>query len=78
VYGAREALRVIEQTVLLNVATAYMDVLRDSDIRFNYGEVTTTDVAQAEAQLAVGLSRPITSRIYTDGVKSKLSTTCWG
>jgi outer membrane protein len=76
VSGAREALRVIEQTVLLNAATAYMDVLRDtanlevqrSNVRvlqetlkqtrdrFNVGEVTRTDVAQAEAQLAAGQS----------------------
>jgi outer membrane protein len=76
VSGAREALRVIEQTILLNGATAYMDVLRDtanlevqrSNVRvlqetlkqtrdrFDVGEVTRTDVAQAEAQLAAGQS----------------------
>jgi outer membrane protein len=76
VSGAREALRVIEQTILLNAATAYMDVLRDtanlevqqSNVRvlqetlkqtrdrFDVGEVTRTDVAQAEAQLAAGQS----------------------
>jgi outer membrane protein len=76
VSGAREALRVMEQTILLNAATAYMDVLRDtanlevqrSNVRvlqetlkqtrdrFNVGEVTRTDVAQAEAQLAAGQS----------------------
>jgi outer membrane protein len=76
VSAAREALRVIEQTILLNGATAYMDVLRDaanlevqrSNVRvleetlrqtrdrFNVGEVTRTDVAQAEAQLAAGQS----------------------
>jgi len=32
VSGAREALRVLEQTVLLNAATIYMDYLRDSAI----------------------------------------------
>jgi outer membrane protein len=72
--AAREALRVAEQTVLLNAATAYMDLLRDSALldlqrrnvevlqeqlrqtrdRFNVGEVTLTDVAQTEAQLAQG------------------------
>src|SRR3954466_6571675 len=72
VSGAREALRVLEQTVLLAAATIYMDYLRDSAIvevqrsnvrvleqtlkqtrdRFNVGEVTRTDVAQSEAQLA--------------------------
>jgi outer membrane protein len=76
VSGAREALRVMEQTILLNAATAYMDVLRDtanlevqrSNVRvlletlkqtrdrFRAGEVTRTDVAQAEAQLAAGQS----------------------
>src|SRR5262249_523208 len=76
VSGAREALRVMEQTILLNAATAYMAVLRDtanrevqrSNVRvleetlkqtrdrFNVGEVTRTDVAQAEAQLASGQS----------------------
>ncbi len=72
--AAREALRVAEQTILLNAATAYMDLLRDSALldlqrrnvevlqeqlrqtrdRFNVGEVTLTDVAQTEAQLAQG------------------------
>ncbi len=72
--AAREALRVAEQTVLLNAATAYMDLLRDGALlelqrrnvevlqeqlrqtrdRFNVGEVTRTDVAQTEAQLASG------------------------
>ena len=74
VSGAREALRVLEQGVLLSAATIYMDYLRDSAIvevqksnvrvleqtlkqtrdRFNFGEVTRTDVAQSEAQLAAG------------------------
>jgi len=72
VSNAREALRVMEQTVLLTGASAYMDVVRDSvdlDIaranvrtldetvkqtrdRFSVGEVTSTDVSQAESQLA--------------------------
>src|SRR6195952_5410093 len=74
VSAAREALRVLEQSVLLSAATIYMDYLRDSAIvevqksnvrvleqtlkqtkdRFNVGEVTRTDVAQSEAQLAAG------------------------
>src|ERR1700704_1251137 len=74
VSGAREALRGVEQGVLLSAATIYMDYLRDSAIvevqksnvrvleqtlkqtrdRFNVGEVTRTDVAQSEAQLAAG------------------------
>jgi len=77
VSAARETLRVIEQTVLLDAATAYMNVLRDAAIlevqrsnvrvlgetlrqtrdRFNVGEVTRTDVAQAQAQLAAGQSQ---------------------
>jgi outer membrane protein len=76
VSAAREALRIMEQTVLLAAATSYMDVLRDTANlevqrtnvrvleetlkqtrdRFNVGEVTRTDVAQAEAQLASGQS----------------------
>src|ERR1700674_954484 len=81
VSGAREALRVLEQTVLLSAATIYMDFLRDSAIvevqrsntrvleqtlkqtrdRFNVGEVTRTDVAQAEAQLAAGKTQELTA-----------------
>jgi outer membrane protein len=72
--AARETLRVAEQTILLNAATAYMDLLRDGALldlqrrnvevlqeqlrqtrdRFNVGEVTRTDVAQAESRLAQG------------------------
>src|SRR5215470_10163472 len=88
VSGAREALRVLEQTVLLNAATIYMDYLRDSAIvevqksnvrvlgqtlkqtqdRFNVGEVTRTDVAQSEAQLAAGKTQELTA-------ESNLTTT---
>ena len=79
VSGAREALRVLEEAVLLNAATIYMDYLRDAAIvevqrsntrvleqtlkqtqdRFNVGEVTRTDVAQAEAQLAAGRTQQL-------------------
>jgi len=79
VSGAREGLRVLEQTVLLNAATIYMDYLRDAAIvevqksnvrvleqtlkqtrdRFNVGEVTRTDVAQSEAQLAAGKTQEL-------------------
>ena len=72
VSGAREGLRVMEQTILLNAATIYMDVLRDGAVvriqqsnvaalrqvldqtrkRFSVGDVTATDVSQAQAQLA--------------------------
>jgi outer membrane protein len=74
VSAARETLRVMEESVLLSAATAYMDVSRDAanlDVqqnnvhvlrrtledtrnRFTAGQVTPTDVAQAEAQLAAG------------------------
>jgi outer membrane protein len=81
VSGAREALRVLEQSVLLSAATIYMDYLRDAAIvevqksnvrvleqtlkqtrdRFNVGEVTRTDVAQSEAQLAAGRTQELTA-----------------
>jgi outer membrane protein len=81
VSGSREALRVLEETVLLNAATIYMDYLRDAATvevqrsnvhvleetlkqtrdRFNVGEVTRTDVAQAEAQLAAGKTQELTA-----------------
>jgi len=76
VFGARETLRTTEQTVLLNAATAYMNLLRDAALlelqrnnvkvleatlrqtrdRFTAGEVTRTDLAQAESSLAAGRS----------------------
>src|SRR5215472_77950 len=79
--AARESLRVAEQTILLNAATAYMDLLRDSALldlqrrnvevlqeqlrqtrdRFNVGEVTRTDVAQAESRLAQGRASVLTA-----------------
>jgi outer membrane protein len=82
VFSARETLRVIEQTVLLDAATAYMNVLRDGAIydlqrrnvevlqeqlrqtrdRFNVGEVTRTDVAQAESRVAAGQSQMLTAQ----------------
>jgi outer membrane protein len=88
VSGAREALRALEQTVLLQAATTYMDYLRDAAIvevqrsnvrvleqtlrqtkdRFDVGEVTRTDVAQSEAQLAAGRTQQLTA-------ESNLTTT---
>src|SRR5215472_1181342 len=76
VAGGRETLRLTEQQVLLDAATAYMNLIRDQAIldlnrrnvevlteqlkqtrdRFNVGEVTRTDVAQAESRLAAGRS----------------------
>src|SRR6478672_1478791 len=81
VLAARETLRNSEQSVLLNAATAYMNLLRDTAIldlqrrnvevlqeqlrqtrdRFNVGEVTRTDVAQAESRLAAGRSQVLTA-----------------
>jgi outer membrane protein len=77
VAAARETLRTVEQTVLLDAVTAYMNLLRDSAIfdlqkrnveviqeqlrqtrdRFNVGEVTRTDVAQAESRVAAAQSQ---------------------
>lgn len=76
VQSAREGLRSVEQTVLLDAATAYVNVVRDQSVvklrendvtvlseqlkatrdRFDVGEVTRTDVAQAEARRAEALS----------------------
>ncbi len=89
VMAAREGLRGTEQSVLLQAATAYLDVNRDVEIaqirrnnvevllaqldaaqdRFEVGEITRTDVSQAEArlsgaraQLAAALSQLAASR----------------
>ena len=76
VRSGRETLRSVEQSVLLEAVTAYMDVVRDQAIvrlrennvtvltrdlratqdRFNVGEVTRTDVAQAQARRAAAVS----------------------
>jgi outer membrane protein len=81
VSAGRATLAVTEQTVLLNAATAYMNLIRDSAIlelqrrnvevlqeqlrqtrdRFNVGEVTRTDVAQAESRLAAGRAQVLTA-----------------
>jgi outer membrane protein len=90
VLGARETLRVIEQTVLLDAATAYMNVLRDITIlqvqrsnvrtleetlrqtrdRFKLGEVTRTDIAQAQAQLATGQTQLLAAEATLAGSKA--------
>ncbi len=77
VRAGRESLRIVEQSVLLEAVTAYMDVVRDQAIvrlrennvtvltrelkatqdRFSVGEVTRTDVAQAEARRAAAVSQ---------------------
>jgi outer membrane protein len=76
VRAGREILRNVEQTVLLDAVTAFMDVLRDQAIvrlrennvnvlsrelkatedRFAVGEVTRTDVAQAQARRSGAVS----------------------
>ena len=81
VSGSREALRNLDQSVLLLAASTYMDYLRDAATlevqrsnvrvleqtlkqtrdRFNVGEVTRTDVAQSEAQLAAGRTQALTA-----------------
>ena len=91
VSSSREALRVLEQTILLTAATIYMDYLRDSAIvevqrsnvrvleqtlkqtrdRFNVGEVTRTDVAQSEAQLAAGRTQLATAEAQLTTTRSK-------
>ena len=88
VSGSREALRAMDQSVLLSAASTYMDYLRDAATlevqrsnvrvleqtlkqtrdRFNVGEVTRTDVAQSEAQLAAGRTQALTA-------ESNLNTT---
>jgi outer membrane protein len=76
VRAGRETLRAVEQDVLLQAVTAFMDVVRDQAIvrlrennvnvlsrelkatedRFAVGEVTRTDVAQAQARRAGSVS----------------------
>ncbi len=83
VQAERARLLDTEQSVMLQAATAYMDVVRDQAVldlninnekvlkrqleaardRFRVGEVTRTDVAQAEARLA----RATADRIRSDG-----------
>ena len=82
IFGARETMRNTEENTLLNGATAYMNVLRDTAIldlrknniivlqeqlrqtvdRFTVGEVTRTDVAQAESSLATARSDYFTAQ----------------
>lgn len=84
IQAERARLMRTEQSVMLDAATAYMDVVRDQAVlrlninnekvlsrqleatrdRFQVGEVTRTDVAQAEARLA----RATADRIGSEGV----------
>lgn len=82
VLASRQALRALEQRILLATVQAYMNVRRDEQFvrlaqnnvrvlqeqvraardRFEVGEVTRTDVAQAEARLAAARSQLEASR----------------
>jgi TolC family type I secretion outer membrane protein len=84
VQAQRAALLSTEQDVLLQAATAYLDVVRDQAVvelnvnnvqvlerqleafrdRFSVGEITRTDVSQADARLA----RAIADRIEAEGL----------
>ncbi|MEM8573530.1 MAG: TolC family outer membrane protein [Pseudomonadota bacterium] len=82
VQAQRETLRQVEQNVLLDAATAYVNVVRDQAVvrlrendvrvlteqlkatrdRFDVGEVTRTDVAQAEARRSEALATLATAQ----------------
>jgi outer membrane protein len=82
VSSARARLEALEQEILFDVVTAYMDILRDrenvrlaqnnvrviteevraSQDRFEVGEVTRTDVSQAQARLAEADANLATAR----------------
>jgi outer membrane protein len=79
VMAGRAQLSVVEQNILLSVASNYMNVLRDQAVldlnkhnvevlrkqleatkdRFEVGEITRTDVAQAEARLSGAISQRV-------------------
>ena len=81
VSSSREALRNVEQTILLAAVQAYMNLIRDAATlnlqrsnvevlqeqlrqtrdRYDVGEVTRTDVAQAESRLAVARATLLTA-----------------
>lgn len=83
VMAERALLQATEQTILLNAATAYLNVVRDESVlklninneqvlrrqleaaqeRFRVGEITRTDVSQAEARL----SRATADRVAAEG-----------
>ncbi|ABC22598.1 Type I secretion outer membrane protein, TolC [Rhodospirillum rubrum ATCC 11170] len=83
VQSERALLRSVEQTVLLNAAQAYFNVIRDQAVlelninneqvlrrqldaandRFRVGEITRTDVAQADSRLAGAIA----DRIQAEG-----------
>ena len=80
----------LEEAVLFNAASIYMDYLRDAAIvevnksnvrvleqtlkqtrdRFDVGEVTRTDVAQSEAQLAAGKTQELQAESNLNATRS--------
>jgi len=90
VKASREALRNVEQNVLIDSATAYMDVIRDQAIvgfraqstkflnelvrsereKFNVGESTRTDLAQAEARRASATAQLNSARANLDSSRA--------
>jgi len=86
VYAGRERLRLIEQRVLYDTVSAYMNVLRDTAAlnlqqsnvavlaeqlrqtreRFEAGQITPTDIAQAEARLSNGRAQLSVARAALD------------
>jgi len=90
VRAGRENLRAVEQDVLLEAVTAYLDVVRDQAVvklreanidflsrelkatqdRFAVGEVTRTDVAQAQARRAGGISALEFARANLKGTRA--------
>ena len=91
VLADRARLAEVEQDVLLDVAAAYMDVLRDQAVldlavrneqrlrrqleaaqdRFDVGEVTRTDVAQAQARVSTAVADRV--RAHGDLVNARAS-----
>lgn len=86
VFAGRERLRLIEQRVLFDTVSAYMNVLRDTaafklqesnvavlaeqlrqiKLRYEAGQITPTDIAQAEARLANGRAQLSAARAVLD------------
>ncbi len=86
VHAGRERLRLLEQRVLFEAVSVYMNVLRDTAAqrlqqnhvavleeqlrqtkeRYAAGEITPTDIAQAEARLAAGRSQAAMARAELD------------
>ena len=85
-FAGRERLRLIEQRVLFDTVSAYMNVLRDTaafklqesnvavlaeqlrqiKLRYEAGQITPTDIAQAEARLANGRAQLSAARAVLD------------